>query len=1262
MLNLYSRIRPRLGQGILLALCTLFGLGSQSRLFAQASAYSFSNIQGTYQEIVPTEVLTTGLVHDESAWQRPIGFPFRMAGIPFNNIVIGTNGVVAFGTFTGTGISGSASNSYHYSVIGNFTNAFYDLFDYNEAGFSRPDSMVALIAAFPADQRNNTATTGTISYTTEGVAPNRVLVVQYKNWRRWTYNSNPSGITPVGDDDLNYQVRLYEGSNNIEVVYGQITLASPFITQLGIRGPQTNSRDVLVLNGTSFNNASRGSDVSAQIPVGPGNEPTVGRTLRYAPIPPIPNDLGVTSFISPRADQTTCLLSANEIVRVAVRNYGTNSQTSANVSYRVNGGPVRTQTFPLSPAPLARDGVDTVSFSLANAANLSTAGTYNFIAWTTLAGDTGRNRGNDTARFTVNLSGPVFAPIPPITTLAELTGEGWDEGTGANMPSGNTSQWTTGFPINSATISLPFNNSNTNLHTSMNEWIVSPNYLITPGTFLVFKAYVNNGTSGSTRPVGLNDDSVRVRISEDCGNTWRTLKSFSQRDLDSNIINNVPKEFQYRLSTTASSVRVAFQGTSNGTIATNTWRFNLDDIEFREVLPNDMGAIALVSPLGSQPGCLLSTTEEITVRVRNYGSLAQSSVPVAYTVNGGAAKQQTFTFTPPIQPGEEREVTFTGANRADLSVAGTYNFIVYTRLPGEQSRGPLNDTAKNIQPVVLSAPLALDPLPPLGTTYAILNTNGWRRGIGTTRPEGTISGWGSTFGGGGSYTGITFPSTITSNPVNDWFFSPSYQGSAFTSISFKAAVIGGGNVGPAQDGMGDDTVKLGYSTDCGSTWTFIRSFTQADLANNTLTNVLSAFTEIVSVPANSRVSFGFYAKSNNTPATTAYRFILDDVRVKTAVQNDQGISAVVGPVNNPTNCALGSVAPSVRITNYGVATQTTSTIKYSVNGGTPVSETFTLTPPLATNQTRVVTFSQANAIDFSAPGRYSITVYTEIAGEDEDSRRNDTLKNYVINVTAPNTLAAGQDRFTETFDTVASNANLPANWISEGVSFSDFKIEGIRGVGLSNSLTAGFLSSNLSSFFISPRYTVPSAAGTVLQYDYRIVEFPRDNATLLTVNDSIVLEVTSDCGQTYTRLDLINSTNHVATNQYVTKFYDLTPYANQVVSFRMRAGFARQGDPSGARLDIDNWGVGTYVSNRNRFKLSGFSLAPNPANQVIKISGPAEKGTVATVIGADGRRLLQTRLADGQAELRISTLPAGLYKVLIATPTGASQVLSLIKE
>lgn len=67
---------------------------------------------------------------------------------------------------------------------------------------------------------------GTFSYQTSGVAPNRVLTAEWKDWK-WNYNSSQKVIS--------FQVKMYEGTNTIEYIYEEgINMPNNGVAAIGL--------------------------------------------------------------------------------------------------------------------------------------------------------------------------------------------------------------------------------------------------------------------------------------------------------------------------------------------------------------------------------------------------------------------------------------------------------------------------------------------------------------------------------------------------------------------------------------------------------------------------------------------------------------------------------------------------------------------------------------------------------------------------------------------------------------------------------------------------------------------------------------------------------------------------------------------------------------------------------------------------------------------------------------------------------------------
>ena len=98
---------------------------------------------------------------------------------------------------------------------------------------------------------------------------------------------------------------------------------------------------------------------------------------------------------------------------------------------------------------------------------------------------------------------------------------------------------------------------------------------------------------------------------------------------------------------------------------------------------NDVGIIAIVNPINST----LSTAEEITVTIRNYGTNPQSNIPVSYTVDGGNTVTEIFTGT--VGPTSSANFTFT--TTANMGVIGqTYEITATTNM--ESDEDPANNS------------------------------------------------------------------------------------------------------------------------------------------------------------------------------------------------------------------------------------------------------------------------------------------------------------------------------------------------------------------------------------------------------------------------------------------------------------------------------------------------------------------------------------------------------------------------------------------
>ncbi|MDZ7900829.1 MAG: choice-of-anchor D domain-containing protein [Arcicella sp.] len=156
---------------------TLIFISSSLKITAQ---YSITR-GGTISEIpTPATGVTavTSLGDDNSVGPYNIGFNFNFYSTAYTQFYIGSNGLISFGS----GRSGA------------FGLALPNLGNYNSITFAGGDLHCG-------------RGTPTINYFISGTAPNRILVVNFKNVLHYENSSNLSSV----------RIQLYEGTNNIEL-------------------------------------------------------------------------------------------------------------------------------------------------------------------------------------------------------------------------------------------------------------------------------------------------------------------------------------------------------------------------------------------------------------------------------------------------------------------------------------------------------------------------------------------------------------------------------------------------------------------------------------------------------------------------------------------------------------------------------------------------------------------------------------------------------------------------------------------------------------------------------------------------------------------------------------------------------------------------------------------------------------------------------------------------------------------------------------
>ncbi len=212
------------------------------------SGYAFTQSTTTYTSINTTGTLVAGSTNcdDNTFGTFPIGFTFTYNGAPQTVWGCCCNGFLGIGAIPGGGYTPLSSNT------NNIAPFAYDL---------------------------QMAATGAIYYETDGTAPNRVLTVEFYQ----------AGFWPTTGNELSFEVKLFETTNAIQIVYQTGTHVSTSSLQVGINGsPNTDFNNRTET--TSWATTTAGGTNTATCSFSPTDFPASGLTFQWAPPapPPVP--------------------------------------------------------------------------------------------------------------------------------------------------------------------------------------------------------------------------------------------------------------------------------------------------------------------------------------------------------------------------------------------------------------------------------------------------------------------------------------------------------------------------------------------------------------------------------------------------------------------------------------------------------------------------------------------------------------------------------------------------------------------------------------------------------------------------------------------------------------------------------------------------------------------------------------------------------------------------------------------------------------
>ena len=201
-----------IGTMLFLSITTFSQIGLDTYTITRNTGITFTSISGSGTAVTGWKNGTE--VDDNLSTAITIPFSFPFDGGFHNSMLVSLNGFLTFNTTT-------YADGADIPACGDI-----EPYTWENAHFTITGKLGShqAIAPYYNDLVCNNALNASIYYTTTGSSPNRVFTIQWTNMYNNIYcDDNSCTITP---GSLNFQVKLYETSGNIDFIYGTMTQTS----------------------------------------------------------------------------------------------------------------------------------------------------------------------------------------------------------------------------------------------------------------------------------------------------------------------------------------------------------------------------------------------------------------------------------------------------------------------------------------------------------------------------------------------------------------------------------------------------------------------------------------------------------------------------------------------------------------------------------------------------------------------------------------------------------------------------------------------------------------------------------------------------------------------------------------------------------------------------------------------------------------------------------------------------------------------------
>ena len=372
------------------------------------------------------------------------------------------------------------------------------------------------------------------------------------------------------------------------------------------------------------------------------------------------------------------------------------------------------------------------------------------------------------------------------------------------------------------------------------------------------------------------------------------------------------------------------------------------------------------------------------------------------------------------------------------------------------------------------------------------------------------------------------------------------------------------------------------------------------------------------------------------------------------VAGDLGIT---NSATAPAGYCSATFTPSVNVVNEGSTTINSYAVTYSINGGTPVSQT--INTAIMAGQTASVSFPVA-----TLSGTSTINYEVEFVSLNA---------NMLELVTGNNTTADGPyalldpsfnfgANFVEGFENNVILDEAPANAIADNPDGIRAYVMNQGGTSITYDIGGNGNSANSfrwdfydiaaggTSMVIFEEIDLSSVVGAFLDFSYAYAQYT-------TENDKLEVLISTNCGQSWTTLfdkeGSALSTVPAQTgrfypqaNQWSDESINLIPFVGNsdlVIAFKGTSAY-------GNSLYFDDVNVSSSVNTNEAIALEGMKVFPNPASDLVNIqfnlaAAQEMNISISNALGQTVKQVNTGNLNAGQQDFAVNTanLAAGMY-------------------